>query len=509
VNNRHLYLLALTLTVLGLSLFLYKALALKFPLRPEAESYLWKVEAKITFMADNEPVKVTMFVPRSSRNYAVTNDAFISRGYGLTTSTEEVNRQALWSIRQAKGLQTLYYRGEVRRVETKEPPLTTPTPKVENPKFPEPERIAAEAVVERIRRRSADTDSLVSELIHLLNHPEGRENISMLLGKRTSPAEKMELAVRILALAGVPARSVHGVNLKDRSEKVELVHWLEHYENRRWNPHNPITGASGIPDSYLPWWRGPGSLVNLKGGSDLRVNLSTSRDLEEAIQSAVVRGQIKKPLLLQFSLLNLPLHTQQVFKVLLLVPVGAFILVILRNLVGLATFGTFMPVLIALAFRETRLLWGLVFFSLLVGVGLLIRFYLENLKLLLVPRLAAVLTVVVGLLALFSLLAHKLGVEQGLSVALLPMVIRTMTIERMSIVWEERGPQEALQQGVGSLAAASLAYLVMHQRLVQHLVFTFPELLLVLLAAIVLLGRYSGYRLTELWRFHSFLKGAD
>jgi hypothetical protein len=33
--------------------------------------------------------------------------------------------------------------------------------------------------------------------------------------------------------------------------------------------------------------------------------------------------------------------------------------------------------------------------------------------------------------------------------------------------------------------------------------FVFPELLLVVLAATLLLGRYSGYRLTELRRFRA------
>ena len=37
----------------------------------------------------------------------------------------------------------------------------------------------------------------------------------------------------------------------------------------------------------------------------------------------------------------------------------------------------------------------------------------------------------------------------------------------------------------------------------QHLVFVFPELLLVVLAATLLLGRYTGYRLTELVRFRA------
>lgn len=81
-----------------------------------------------------------------------------------------------------------------------------------------------------------------------------------------------------------------------------------------------------------------------------------------------------------------------------------------------------------------------------------------------------------------------------------------MTIERMSLVWEEMGPQEALSQGLGSLAVAALGYSCMSSRYLEHLIFVFPEILLVLLALTLLLGRYTGYRLTELWRFRSALR---
>ena len=117
------------------------------------------------------------------------------------------------------------------------------------------------------------------------------------------------------------------------------------------------------------------------------------------------------------------------------------------------------------------------------------------------PRLAAVLTLVVLLMAAISVLSHKLGIETGLSVALFPLVILTMAIERLSIVWEERGGSEAIQEGLGSLFVAAVSYLVMSLDVVEHLVFIFPELLLVLLAATLLLGRYRGFRLLELTRF--------
>lgn len=53
----------------------------------------------------------------------------------------------------------------------------------------------------------------------------------------------------------------------------------------------------------------------------------------------------------------------------------------------------------------------------------------------------------------------------------------------------------------GSLLVAIVAYFAMDNSYVRHLTFTFPELLLVLLSIVILIGRYTGYRLSELVRF--------
>jgi len=206
---------------------------------------------------------------------------------------------------------------------------------------------------------------------------------------------------------------------------------------------------------------------------------------------------------MMMTLYSLPIRTQAVYSVIIMIPIGAFVMVIMRNLIGIESFGTFMPVLIALAFRETKLLWGILLFILLVALGLSIRFLLERLRLLLVPRLCAVLIVVVMLMTGVSLVSNQLGLETGLSVALFPMVIISMTIERMSVMWEESGPADAIRSGLGSLVIAAIAYMCMGTSWLEHLIFTFPELLLVVLAMVVLLGRYTGYRLVELRRFRA------
>ncbi|NIO09075.1 MAG: hypothetical protein GTO40_14095, partial [Deltaproteobacteria bacterium] len=73
------------------------------------------------------------------------------------------------------------------------------------------------------------------------------------------------------------------------------------------------------------------------------------------LKSALRGGALSRSPLLEFSLLSLPIRTQAVYRVLLMIPLGALLVVVFRNVIGINTFGTFMPVLIALAFRETQL----------------------------------------------------------------------------------------------------------------------------------------------------------
>lgn len=284
------------------------------------------------------------------------------------------------------------------------------------------------------------------------------------------------------------------------------MHWLEFFAGGRWHTLHTLAPTRDAERSYVAWWRGDDPLVTVAGGRQLEHRISTSRSYELATRTAHNQQRDLEKKLVEFSLFGLPLQSQALFRTLMVIPVGILLLVVLRNIVGIKTFGTFMPVLIALAFRQTGPLWGVAFLCAVIGLGLAVRFYLDRLKLLLVPRLAAVVIVVVLLIAALTVISYKLGLERGLSIGLFPIVIMTMTIERMTMVWEERGPSEAFQQGFGSIAVGVLCYFVMNLQMVEHLFFVFPELLLVALAGTLLIGRYSGYRITELYRFRVLAK---
>lgn len=504
MNRIHLFALALLLIVAGAGIFVYKATVLNFPLRPDTTASAWNVEAHVAFDGQGVPARLSLFLPRTTRRHVVVNENFISRGYGVNVQAKDGNRSATWTVRSAKGRQSLYYRAVIRPAIHPESPVPAPgpAPGVAPPALEGAALEAAQALIAEIHEKSADADSFTAVLLKQLAQAVPADQVKILLSGKDAPPARVRVAVDLLALARIPARTVHGFRTAAQARQATPVHWIEVYDAGQWQAYDPATGEAGVPDEYVAWWRGSEPIIKAKGVKNPSVEITVSPYEEEYRYAATEMGLMpRREFLVRFSLFSLPIQTQAVYRVLMLVPAGILVLVVLRNIVGVRTFGTFMPVLVALAFRETQLLWGVVLFSLLVAAGMGFRLYLDRLKLLVVPRLAAVLIVVILLMGGFSLVTHLLDLERGLSVALFPMVILTMTIERMSIVWEELGPGEALAQGAGTLAVSALVYLLMQIQYLEHLFFTFPELLLILLAVVLLLGRYSGFRLLELRRF--------
>jgi hypothetical protein len=202
-----------------------------------------------------------------------------------------------------------------------------------------------------------------------------------------------------------------------------------------------------------------------------------------------------------FDLTRLPPGMQEVLALLLLLPVGALITAVFRTVVGVRTFGTFTPCLIALSFAFADWRTGLVVFAVVMVGGLSGRKVLEGLKLLMVPRLSLVLTLVVVLSALAVSVFDYCGWTPSARAVLLPVVILTMMIERFHISAEEDGTRSAVRRLAGTFGVALCCFAVLRLRGLGRLALTFPEGLLVLAAALIVLGRYSGYRLVELWRF--------
>jgi hypothetical protein len=499
--------LILILIVIGVTIFLYKHFNLGLPLTPDKKFEIWNVEAKINVKVEPGPTKIQFTIPKDPYGYAIIDEDFVSGEYGQSIEDDGVNRNVIWAVRKSEGNDVLYYR--IQLLKDPDLHLKRETPKIdyiEEPEYSEIEKTAIESILSEVRQSSADVITFTRELIKSLNN-SNNENANILMNDINNDKEYVLKLIYILAGAHIPSRLIYLLELKDGARNADFIPYLEVSDGKEWIPIDPKTGSKGIKENMLIWKVGEDPVVKMKGGEINEISFSIIKSFKEIIALTQEKADITKSPFIEYSLLSLPINTQNIYRILIMLPLGALVVIFMRNLIGLETNGTFMPILIALSFRETHLIMGIILFVIIVALGLFFRFSLEKLKLLLIPRLGAVLTIVVMLMLFVSIVSHKLNIVSGLSVALFPMVIITMTIERSSIVWEERGAGEAIKQVIGSLIVATLGYLLMQNKLLEHLMFVFPELLLMILAIMIWMGRYTGYRLLELWRFRYLLIG--
>jgi hypothetical protein len=507
-KHRQWIVLSLLLLLLGGLIFTYKLMWLGFPVLPDLTSKAWTVQVRLEIFPEDGPVRVELKLPSRSRGFTVSRENFISRGFGLTLDEETFRRQADWAVRELNETRTLYYRATVIP-ETRQRRLAGRPGIPQVPQLEEPFATALADIVSKVSEESAGTESFAASILFRLNGAGGDENINLFLSAIEEPHELITLAQTFLDGAGIPSLKVHGVMLQNEVQRAAIKTMLAVYDGDDWLLFDPKTGHRGLPDDFMIWWRGDEQLAMVSGAQLQDVQISIKQSFESSLDLAFERVELKNSRIGKISILQLPVQTQSVYEVLLLVPFGILVIVFLRNFVGFSSFGTFAPVLIALAFRETELLKGILLFILIVSLGLFFRFYLERLRLLLVPRLAAVVTIVVILMTTISIISNQLGAETGLSISLFPMVIIAMVIERMSVVWEERGALTSIREGLGSLMMAALAFLVMSMDILAYWVTVFPEVNLIVLGIIVASGRYTGFRITELIRFRQLAGGKE
>lgn len=500
------YVLIAVLLLIGIALLIHRHWVFQVPLTPGDSHTLWSVEARIEFSANGDPVRVMMARPNTQKGFVLLNETGASPGYGLNFYEEGHHRHAEWTVRSAQGRQQLYYRAEFLHSPS-QVAVTIPAPELRAVQWPEPAASAIADLLNRAQATSADNYSLTRELLKLFDSNAPLQHVQML--QLQFDQQFPTLLVDMLHKARVPASVVHALHLQDGRRRQALIPVLRVWEGDESRlfalPGTEFYQASGdLQTQDMLLWEQQGTpILEVSGGTASTIRFAMIRRQEGAYGS-IAESLSNQYDFLNFSIHGLPLEEQAIFQTILLLPIGALIVCILRILVGIRTSGTFMPVLIALAFVQTSLVTGVIGFLLVVSTGLIIRGYLSRLNLLLVARITAVIISVIAIISVFSVLAYKVGLSEGLKITFFPMIILSWTIERMSILWEEEGGREVMIQGGGSLLTAILAYWAMSDPLIRHLTFNFIGVQFIVMALVLLLGSYTGYRLTELRRFSVF-----
>lgn len=198
----------------------------------------------------------------------------------------------------------------------------------------------------------------------------------------------------------------------------------------------------------------------------------------------------------------------------LMLPIIATVVVFMRQVVGMNTFGMYTPVIICLTFLILGLKFGMLTFVTALIVGMGTRYALKKVHLLFMPKLAIVMIMVT--LAFFALLitgtVFKLFDSQFFSLAVFPMLILGSITEKFTSIQSEAGFWKTLWLTLQTLIISILAYFMVGGQIdlgfwtfqwdfLRNFMRHYPESILIFLLINIGFGRWTGLRLVEYIRF--------
>lgn len=352
---------------------------------------------------------------------------------------------------------------------------------------------------------------MVDEVVLNPEIDDVKEVMSLKTGSYLGQARFSQALIR---MAGIPSRIALGIKILDQGTATDFkytrVFYNEVYFRNRWIPIIPDTKKIGvIPKNFIVM--GPLLHENMEQLHD-RNYFSIYLD---AVKYAFNDTKANMQQLLKvdsfwadFSLHKFPLSIQTLFFTVLLIPFGTVILSLARVFIGVNTFGIFTPILLTLFFLETSLLSGIVFILVVAILGFIMRYILDRFHLLAVPRLSILLTSVILIYLGLALVGYRFDLLDKTNNTLnyFPIVIISVFIERFSIYFIEEGFRNTMKTLLGTMFVSVLAYLLFSVKILKVILFNYPELLLVAIGCNILIGGYTGFRLTELMRFRPLLK---
>ncbi len=515
--GRNVIITGAILLAMGLALFLWKTLGLDTPLLPTEVGRVWRVDLEVHARGEGQRGSVSAQLPSSGPGQQIHDERTRSGGLSFQTRSEDGQRVGVWSgvLRGAFNV-SHSFRVELTRVDAALDGSSATTPAeiadrytqatseypTDSPEIKERLATLDPAVATDPADWLREIFAFVSDEISTADR--ATDDALLTLRSREGDATGNErLLVTLLRASQIPARNVAGLELSPDLDPTPVV-WSEAYVGGGWVPLSSSRDFfASKPERFLTLATDTTTPIVSSGVTALTYRYSALRERLRHVELTAMMTP-SQPILRSLSLYRLPVRTQSALRALLLLPLGCLVVAIFRNLVGVPTFGTFMPILIAFALREASLGVGLAMVGGVIGIGILGRLVLDKLHLLLVPRLSILLCVVVITVLGLAIGGGELATGDLTKGVLFPIVILTMLIERFSVTIAEEGMRNALVRAGWSVLVAIMVYPLFRSTTAEHLLFGYPELVFCITGILVWIGGYTGYRLADLIRFRTF-----
>ena len=202
---------------------------------------------------------------------------------------------------------------------------------------------------------------------------------------------------------------------------------------------------------------------------------------------------------------NVPAQT---LALLLLLPVVATLASFFRQVVGIKAFGIYTPSIITfalLAFNPNGLKYGIVIFISVIFIGMVTRYALRRARLLYLPRVAITLSGISFSMLGVLIIGGSLNRTGLAGVSIFPLLIMITITEKFVAVQLEKGTKVALILAAETLGISLVGYVLISWQAFILFILAYPWTVLLTIPLNILLGKWTGLRLSEYVRFSRIL----
>ena len=477
---------------------------------------VWQLTMSVKLDAKEDHPTIYMAVPLDSAKNRVISQSFTHAGFNIKRLTQRKNVDAREIIAVARETGKLTLTGEykihlseIKRwqkwLEGKQ--VLTPEERMRFLKLPDDLQLDDALLDRRLKSLMANVQEqelLIDEIFSYVNQKilsdERTAYVSVektLSQMRADSLGKANVMVALCRSSNIPARIITGVVVQEMLGLAEH-YWVEVFTNDRWQPFDPSAGYAGeLPATYLKLSENNINLAYQKDGLPLDVVI----DIEQIPAPAGLMGTGEKQFRNIFDLARLPITTQFLLSSLLLLPLGALITTVFRNLIGVQTYGTFKSSLLALAVIYADWLTVSVVVGLVTIIGIGGRSILPE-HMTRVPRLSIVLTIVAIAMVLSVSLMDYYNLNPNASVVLLPIIVMTSLVDRVYAIADEKGLAVAIYRLFWTCLVTIVCYMVFIVEALRQLVISHTEVHFFTLAAILMCNAYKGKMLVAYPAFH-------
>ncbi|MCF7812756.1 PKD domain-containing protein [Candidatus Gracilibacteria bacterium] len=201
--------------------------------------------------------------------------------------------------------------------------------------------------------------------------------------------------------------------------------------------------------------------------------------------------------------------SQNVVYLLLAVPFIVFVIAFLRQFIGISTFGVYAPLMLALSFLVLGFNFGLMVFAVVMLVSYLIRLLFEKVELLYIPKVSLLLSILALSFFLVLGLAVYFDSTINLTLTIFPMLVMATLSEKFLSAQSSSGIKQALFAAGETVIVSFIGYFLVTWGWMESAILAMPELILLPIVGLIWLGRFTGLRLTEYFKFRTLFREED